>query len=344
MRVLQPSSGALSHHLSAVADMCVQFGVPVESVLAEFRRRLGKQIDARKELSIAEASRLCAVSRKTISNWLREARQAESQPEELLFSKIEFFGQLCDFCRDQPRSPAEIQARSRQAGWRYGFEAREVRRATRELEEAGALLRDSQGRFRTAPGTTRAGYTRLRPTDALEGYRQRAALLKLAESAGSPLPRSQRCCTTRHYPVAAVEAVVQGVRRDLADQITRDLRSWRSPEADESGVASTIGILVAAAPTVPPELNSMLSAQERMTLLNAACEATSPFRRERRVNRLFYVRFADLEAGLRYIREQLLRAVEEYFSAVTDPNAEEWLGVVIAAAPLAAPPALEEIS
>jgi transposase-like protein len=317
--------------------MCVRFGVPVEAVLTEFRRRLGEQIDSRQGLSIAEASRLCDVSRKTISNWLREARQAGSGGGSLVFSRIEFLGQLCDFCRDRPRSIAEIQARARQAGWRYGYEAREVRRTTAELAAAGALVRDPQGRFRTAPGSTAAGYTRVPRPDPLEGYRQRSALLQLADGKESPLTPAQRFRTTRHYQVAEIEEVVQRVRSDLANTVTRHLRDWQAPEESEGvGAPRTIGILIAAAPTVPPELNSMLSAQERMTLLNSACEATSPFPRERRVNRVFYVRFTTLEVGLRYIREQLLAVVEKHFSAAVDPRGEEWLGVAVAAAPLTA--------
>ena len=336
MLAVRPSQGELSRHLSLVADMCIHYGVPVNAVLAELRRQLGMQIDAREGLSIAEASRLCDVSKKTISNWLRDARVKSPDRGDMVFSKLEFLGQVCDFCRDHPRAINEIQCRADEAGWRFGSEARELRRILAELVEVGALLRDGRGRYRAALGLNDAGNIRWTPPDDLERYRQQAGLLTLASSKESPIPRIHRFRTTLHFQVADVEGAIAGVREHLVDEMVGDLRSWNTGRRGPEG-ARTLGILVAAAPTIPPSLNSMLADQERMNLLNSACEATSPFPRSQRSIRVLYARFRDLSSGVLYARERLVDVVSRRLSGSVDEEGEDWLGVTIAAVPIESP-------
>lgn len=335
MNAIQSLQGEFSRHLSLVAKMCIHFGVPVEAVLAELRQQLGAHIDARQGLSIAEASRLCDVSRKTISNWLKEARQQKDAG--VIFSKIIFLGQVCDFCRQSPMTMQEIQGRAIESGWRYGSEARELRRILAELVEAGALVQDARGHYQTALEFDEDGYARWTPSDALESYRQKAALLELASAKTSPIHHSERLRTTLHFPVADLEAAVARVRGGLVNEMVRDLRSWSAGGNPVAGTPRTLGILIAVAPTIPPNLNSMLADQERMNLLNSACEATSPFPRSQRTNRVLYARFRDLRSGVRYLRERLLGVVEAEVSSSIDEEGEDWLGVVVAAAPIEVP-------
>ncbi len=335
MDAIRPSRGAFSRHLSLVADMCIHFGVPVNAVLVELRRQLGLQIDAREGLSIAEASRLCDVSKKTISNWLKDARRIDPDHGDMVFSKIEFMGQVCDFCREDARSMREIQRRAADDCWRFGIEARELRKLLDEFAGIGLLRRRRDGRYE-ATSSRDGGFVEWHPPDELERYRQKARLLSLASSKTSHVPRTDRLRTTLHYQVADIEQTVRGVREQIDDELTADIRSWKpSGPRDEHEDARTMGILLAVAPTIPPSLNTMLADQERMNILNSACDATSPFPRAHRVNRVVYARFRCLRSGVRYVQERLIDVVNNRMSAGVDEAGEDWLGVVVAAVPVA---------
>lgn len=134
MHAHQPPQGEFSRRLSLVASMCIHLGVPLDTVLIELRQQLGKEIDARQGLSVSEASLLSDVSKKSISNWLRDSRQERSEPGNAVFSKIELLGQLVAFCRDQPRAIPETQRRADASGWRVDpfYPSREFGRCVRE--------------------------------------------------------------------------------------------------------------------------------------------------------------------------------------------------------------------